>query len=100
MSFGIAQDARCRKSTDAGKMLFLWSNRVCRCLDEGLDLHDIVLGQFARKVRHALIRERPLEHEVLEIGDFLGRNVAKILDIPTFVDAWDTMTESTVADIQ
>jgi hypothetical protein len=61
-----------------------------------LDLHDIVLGQFARKVRRALIRERPLEHHVLKIGDFLGRGVAKILDIPTFVDARNAMTESTV----
>jgi hypothetical protein len=42
-----------RSTTDAGEMLFLRSNRVCRPLDESLDLHDIVLGQSARKIRHA-----------------------------------------------
>jgi hypothetical protein len=81
-------------------MLFLRSNHVCRPLDESLYLHDIVLGQFACKVRHALIRERPFEHHVLEIGDFLGRRVAKILDIPTFVDARNAMTESTVRTLR
>jgi hypothetical protein len=64
-----------------------------------LCLHDIVLGQFACKVRHALIRERPFEHHVLET-DFLGRGVAKILDIPTFVDARNAMTESTVRTLR
>jgi putative transposase len=88
------------KPTDAEKILFLRSNHVCRPLDESLYLHDIVLGQFACKVRHALIRERPFEHHVLEIGDFLGRGVAKILDIPTFVDALNAMTESTVRTLR
>ena len=80
-------------------MLFLRSNCVCLPLDESLDLHDIVLGQSARKIGHAKRHERALKNDVLQVRYGAAIGVTEIPDIATLVDARNTMTESAVADI-
>ena len=44
-------------------------DRVGRALNEGLQLRDVLFLQLAGEVRHALVAERSLEDEVLQVDD-------------------------------
>src|ERR1700761_2765919 len=65
----------------------LWTHGVGRALDEGLDLHHVVVLQLAGEVRHATILERTIEDDVLEVCDLLFRHKAEVADVAAIVDA-------------
>src|SRR5882757_11179469 len=74
-------------------------DRVGGTLDEGLNLDHVLVVQLAGEVRHALIAERSLEHDVLQVRDGLGRNIAEVPDIAAFVDAGHAMALDAGGDI-
>jgi hypothetical protein len=75
------------------------SDRVDSSPDEGLDFCDIFIPKLARKVGHAPVTERSLEQDVLEIGDLFGRDIAKIPEVATLVDAGDAVAGGARRDI-
>src|SRR5688572_27523003 len=83
----------------SGATSSLWSDRVRSALDEGLQLGNILFLQLAGKVRHAPVAERSLEHDVLQVGDRLGANIAEIPDIAAVVDAGHAVASGTGGDI-
>src|SRR5258708_5866101 len=72
---------------------------VRRALNEGLDLHHVLVLQLAGEVRHALIAERTFEDKVLQVIDGLGRDIAEVLDVAALVDAGYAVTGGASFDI-
>ena len=63
------------------------AHRVGGALNEGLDLHHVLVFQLGGEVRHALIAERAFEDEVLQVRNRLGRDITEFLDVAALVDA-------------
>src|SRR5437762_4414963 len=82
-----------------GMTLSLRPDRVRRALDEGLQLRDILFLQLAGEVGHAAIAERALEHDVLQVGDGFGRDIAEVPDIAAVVDAGHAVAGGAGGDI-
>src|SRR2546423_6241442 len=80
--------------------ILLRADRVRGALNEGLDLHDVLVFQLAGEIRHALIAERAFEDEVFQVGDGLGRDITKVLDVAALIDAGHTVAEDAVAHIK
>src|SRR5262249_18957137 len=73
-------------------------DRVRRALNEGLQLRDVLFLQPAGEIRHALVAERSLEHEVLQVDDGLLGDVAEVADVAALVDAREAVTEHAVGE--
>jgi len=64
-----------------------------RCsLDEGLYFDDVGISELASEIRHALVHERTLEDDVLQVGDVLGRRITEVLDVAALIDAGHAVT--------
>jgi hypothetical protein len=87
------------KSSPRKLFLLLRSNCVRGPLDESLDLHDIVLGQFARKIGHAKRHERTVKDDIFQVRYSSAVGITQVPNIAPFVDSRNAMTESAVADI-
>src|SRR5215216_4094603 len=74
-------------------------DRVRRALDEGLQLRDILFLQLAGEVRHAAVAERAFEHDVLQVGNAFGPDIAEVPDIAAVVDTGHAVAGGAGGDV-
>src|ERR1700730_5357954 len=76
------------------------SNRIRDALDEGLDFHDVIVLQLAGEVGHPLPDKWSFKHDILEVGDHLGRGVTKVFDVAALVNVRHAVTVSATTDVE